>query len=27
MQTGLFDQPGQLRADIGEPFSMFPVRL
>lgn len=27
MQTGLFDPQRQLRADIAEPFSMFPVRL
>lgn len=27
MQTGLFDQRRQLRADIGQPFSTFPVRL
>jgi hypothetical protein len=27
MQTGLFDQRRQLRPDIGQPFSTFPVRL
>lgn len=27
MQTGLFDQHRQLRPDIGQPFSTFPVRL
>jgi hypothetical protein len=27
MQWGLFDEQRQLRADIGQPFSTFPVRL